>query len=192
MCRLKRAISCIILCVLIVSLCACGKENKSDDNAAIYGETIRGLEDNELFAIIETNASHPVLLVTSQVYDDGMGNQAAITCDVYYLVDGKIKNIGQIESFGTAYPIAYDKTGIYAASGHDMQCFVIDEKNGVIKLAEGIYEQIDENGSSTYTLEKDNETKVITEKEYYTAFEKYSEASIVSFSYGASDAANVK
>lgn len=34
--------------------------------------------------------------------------------------------------------------------------------------------------------------KVITEKEYYTAFEKYSEASIVSFSYGASDAANVK
>ena len=192
MCRLKRAISCIILCVLIVSLCACGKDNKSDDNAAIYGETIGGLEDNELFAIIETNASHPVLLVTSQVYDDGMGNQATITCDVYYLVDGKIKNIGQIQSFGTAYPIAYDKTGIYAASGHDMQCFEIDEKNGVIKLAEGIYEQIDENGSSTYTLEKDNETKVITEKEYYTAFEKYSEASIVSFSYGASDAANVK
>ena len=87
MCRLKRNILGSILCVLIVSLCVCGKENKSDDNA-----------------------SHPVLLVASQVYDDGMGNQAAIACDVYYLVDGKIKNIGQIESFGTAYPIAYDKT----------------------------------------------------------------------------------
>ena len=46
-----------------------------------------------------------------------------------------------------------------------MQCFEIDEKDGVIKLAEGIFEQIDE---------------------------KYREASIVSFSYGASDAANVK
>lgn len=87
MCRLKRTISGIILCALIVSLCACGKENKNDDNAAIYGEI---------------NAFYPVLLVTSQVYDDGMGNQATITCDVYYMVDGKIKNIGQIESFGTA------------------------------------------------------------------------------------------
>ena len=76
MCRLMRTISCIILCALIVSLCACGKDKKSDDNAAIYGETIGGLEDNELFAIIETNATHPVLLVTSQVYDDGMGKQA--------------------------------------------------------------------------------------------------------------------
>ena len=79
----------------------------------------------------------------------------------------------------SAYPIAYDKTGIYAASGHDMQCFEIDEKNGVLKLAEGIYEQIDENGNSTYTLEKDNETKVITEKEYYTVFEKYASYFVV-------------
>lgn len=85
MCSLKRTISCIILCALIVSLCVCGNENKSEDNAAIYGETIGRLEDNELFAIIEINASHPVLLVTSQVYDDGMGNQAAITCDVILL-----------------------------------------------------------------------------------------------------------
>lgn len=102
MCRLKRNILGSILCVLIVSLCVCGKENKSDDNA-----------------------SHPELLVTSQVYDDGMGNQAAIACDVYYLVDGKIKNIGQIESFGTAYPIAYDKTGIYAVSGHIRTCVAV-------------------------------------------------------------------
>lgn len=188
MCRLKRIISYYVLCALIISVCACGKENKSENNAALYGETIGGLEDNELFAIVETNASLPVLLVTSQVYDDGMGNQAAITCDVYYMVDGKIKTIGQIESLGTAYPIAYDKTGIYAASGHDMQCFEIDEKNGVIRLAEGIYEQMDENGSTAYTLEKGNETTVITEEEYYKAFEKYSEASVVSFSYGASDA----
>lgn len=192
MCRLKRTISCIILCALIVSLSGCGTENKSDDNAAIYGETIGGLDDNELFAIIETNAFHPVLLVTSQVYDDSMGNQAAITCDVYYIVDEKIKNIGQIKSFGTAYPIAYDKTGIYAASGHGMQCLEIDEKNGVIRLEEGNYELIGEDGKSTYMLEKCNEIKEITEKEYYTAFEKYSEAVIVSFSYGASDTVNVK
>ena len=39
-------------------------------------------------------------------------------------------------------------------------------------------------------MEKGDETKAITEEEYYTTFEKYSDATIVSFSYGASDAGN--
>ena len=163
--KAKKFISYMALCVLIFSLCACGE--KGSENAAIYGETVGGLEDNELFAIIDTNASLPVLLVTSQVYNDGLGNQAALNCDVYYLIDKEVKNIGTIESMGTAYPIAYDETGIYAASGHDMQRFEI-EKSGLIRLAEGIYEQFDKSGNA--------------------AFEKYSNATIVNFSYGASDA----
>ena len=105
--KAKKFISYMALCVLIFSLCACGE--KGSENAAIYGETVGGLEDNELFAIIDTNASLPVLLVTSQVYNDGLGNQAALNCDVYYLIDKEVKNIGTIESMGTAYPIAYDE-----------------------------------------------------------------------------------
>ena len=101
------------LCVLIFSLCACGE--KGSENAVIYGETVGGLEDNELFAIIDTNASLPVLLVTSQVYNDGL-EIGDLYCDVYYLIDKEVKNIGTIESMGTAYPIAYDETGIYLAS----------------------------------------------------------------------------
>lgn len=106
--KAKKFISYMALCVLIFSLCACGE--KGSENAAIYGETVGGLEDNELFAIIDTNSSLPVLLVTSQVYNDGLGNQAALNCDVYYLIDKEVKNIGTIESMGTAYPIAYDET----------------------------------------------------------------------------------
>lgn len=147
--KAKKFISYMALCVLIFSLCACGE--KGSENAAIYGETVGGLEDNELFAIIDTNASLPVLLVTSQVYNDGLGNQAALNCDVYYLIDKEVKNIGTIESMGTAYPIAYDETGIYAASGHDMQRFEI-EKSGSLRLAEGIYEQFDESGNAAYTM----------------------------------------
>ena len=116
-----------------------------------------------------------------------LGNQAALNCDVYYLIDKEVKNIGTIESMGTAYPIAYDETGIYAASGHDMQRFEI-EKSGSLRLAEGIYEQFDESGNAAYTMKKGEETDVITEEEYYAAFEKYSNATIVNFSYGASDA----
>ena len=123
--KTKKVVSCFVLCVLIFSLCACGKESK--DNADIYGETIGGLEDNELFVTIDTNAPLPVLLVTSQVYDEGTGKQAALDCDVYYLVDKEVKNIGSIESMGTAYPISYDETGIYTASGHAMQRFEVDK-----------------------------------------------------------------
>lgn len=150
--KTKKFISYMALCVLIFSLCACGE--KGSENAAIYGETVGGLEDNELFAIIDTNASLHVLLVTSQVYNDGLGNQAALNCDVYYLIDKEVKNIGTIESMGTAYPIAYDETGIYAASGHDMQRFEI-EKSGSLRLAEGIYEQFDESGNAAYTMKKE-------------------------------------
>ena len=184
--KVKKVVSCFVLCVLIFSLCACGKESK--DNADIYGVTIGGLEDNELFVTIDTNAPLPVLLVTSQVYDEGTGKQAALDCDVYYLVDKEVKNIGSIESMGTAYPISYDETGIYTASGHAMQRFEV-EKSGTLKLAEVINEQFDENGNAAYTMTKENETKTISEEDYYAAFEKYSNATIVSFAYGASDAA---
>ena len=170
-------------------MCACGKDRGigSTDND-VYEETIGGLEDNELFAMIDTNAPLPVLLVTSQVFDDGTGKQASIACDVYYPIDKEVKNIGTIESMGTAYPISYDETGIYTASGHAMQRFEV-EKSGTLMLAELINEQFDENGNATYTVTKENETRTISEEEYYDAFEKYINAVVVSFAYGASDAA---
>lgn len=74
--KVKMAVSCFILCMFILSLCACGKER--EDDSAVYEETIGGLENNELFVIIDTNTPLPVLLVTSQVYDDGTGKQASM------------------------------------------------------------------------------------------------------------------
>lgn len=184
--KAKKVVSCFILCALIFSVCACGSEDQ--DTTAVYGKTIGGLEDNELFVTIDTNAPLPVLLVTSQVYDDDTGNQAALQCDVYYLVDKEVKKIGTLESLGTAYPISYDETGIYTASGHAMQRFEIDQ-SGTMKLAEVIQAQFDENGNAAYTMTKDDETKTISEEDFYSSFEKYSNATVVSFAYGASDAA---
>ena len=178
--------SCIVFCMLAALLCSCGNKNKSDDYAQIYESTIGGLEDDELFAIVEINVSSPVLLVTSQAYEDGLGNQASIFCDVYYPIDGEAKNAGMIESLGTAYPLSYDKNGIYAASGHDLQRFEIDEKTGAALLAERVYEKFDANGNAVYTLEKEGNTEAITEMEYFKAFEAYSQATVVNFSYGAS------
>lgn len=69
-----------------------------------------------------------------------------------------------------------------------MQRFEV-EKSGTLMLAELINEQFDENGNATYTVKKENETRTISEEEYYNIFEKYSNATVVSFAYGASDAA---
>ncbi len=91
--KVKKIVSCFIFCALIFSLCACGKERKtgSTDNE-VYEETIGSLEDNELFAMIDTNAPLPVLLVTSQVFDDGTGKQASMrlpvtVCSVLRLIN---------------------------------------------------------------------------------------------------------
>lgn len=184
--KAKKIVSCFMLCAFLFSLCACGKESK--DPAAVYEKTIAGLKDDELFVMIDTNAPLPVLLVTSQAYDDGTGKQAAIACDVYYLVDKEVKKIGTIESMGTAYPVSYDNTGIYTASGHAVQRYEVEE-SGTLTLAEGILEQFDENGNASYTMTTGNETKTISEEDYYTAFEKYSNAAVVGFAYGASDGA---
>lgn len=134
MSKLNRVVLVLCVCFAAFTLYACGKEPAGSSNEAIYGKTVGGLQDDELFAVIEAGAASPILLVTSQVYDDGHGNRAAVACDVYYVTGGEVKKIGVIESSGTAYPIAYDKEGIYAASGQEIQRFRINEKNGGIEL----------------------------------------------------------
>lgn len=187
---LEKAVWCLVLGVLAFSACACGREGKGATHAALYGDFIGKLGDEELFAIVEAGASSPILLVTSKVYDDGRGNQAAMKCDVYYRVDGKVEKAGTLESQGTAYPVSFDGTGLYAASGHGMQRFQISEKDGGLILAEGVYEQIDKKGDSVYTMEKRENKKTIAEEEYLLFMEQYGEASVVSFAYGASDQAH--
>lgn len=179
----KRIILSILIGALTVLAAACGKTNKNE----VYGPTIADLEDEELFTIIETNAKSPILLVTDQVCDDGIGNNhAAIYCDIYYVTDGEVKNIGTVESFGTAYPISYDKSGIYVGSGHEARRFEINELEGSLKLTEGVYETFDANESAAYTRETGEHTETITAEEYLSVIETYGKATVVNFGYGAS------
>lgn len=155
----------------------------SSEYADIYGEVIANLKENELFAIIETNAPLPVLLVTSEdmTFDDISGERATLWCDVYYPVDGIVKQIGLASSSGTAYPIAYDKTGIYEAGGHGMHRYEIDCQNSEMKIAEAVYVEYDEDANESYYMEENGDVREITEEEYLTVWEKYKEAFVVSF-----------
>ena len=140
-----------------------------------------GQEENGYSATIEIGASAPVTLVASQVYEDGFGHQVSIDCAVYYMVDGERKKIGQVLSGGTAYPIAYDEKGIYAASGHELVRYVVDENLGVLRAEEILREKFDENSDIVYTHQVDDEIWVITEEEYLEEYRKYPAGQVVNF-----------
>ena len=181
----KRTITIIFMGLLVCIVCACGKKN--DDNEAL-GTLIAGLGDDELFAIVDVGAKHSVLLTSDKTYNDGNGNQASIFCEVYYEgEDGEAKMIGILESLGTAYPIACDKSGLYTAGGHEVQHYEVN-KAGLLVMTEGVYEIYDENGTATYTRETTDGIEIITEEEYMAMVEAYGEAEVVNFRYGATDA----
>lgn len=185
MAGIKKCITVVLAGILICMAFACGK--KTDDIEAL-GKVIAGLGDDDLFAIVEIGAKHPVLLTSDQTYDDKNGNQASIFCDVYYEgEDGEAKKIGTLESLGTAYPIAYDKSGLYTAGGHEVRRYEVD-KAGFLVMAEGVYEIYDETGTAAYTRETTGGTETITEKEYIAMVEAYGKATVVNFRYGATDA----
>lgn len=167
--------------VLVLTLSSCGKKEQNEE----IRKVIAALDDDALFAIIETKAKRPVLLVTDTFYDSGNGYQASISCDVYYPIDGEAQKIGSLQSMGTAYPIAFDKTGMYAGDGHTVLRYEIDKEGNLI-LAEGIYETFDEEGNASYTKEKDGEATESTEEEYLSMVDAYGKAEIVNFKYGAS------
>lgn len=180
-------INIILMAAIIVSsLSACGKTAGEDgsDIFGVYGDTVAGLEGQKYYAVVETNAENPVLLVTNSCYDDEKGNQVSMDATVYYEVDGVVKNIGMVNSLGTAYPIAYDKTGIYAGGGHGMQRYEIDEAGG-LTLAEGAYVTYDEDGNASFAIEDYGSVTVSSEEEYQKIWDKYESATVVNFTSSA-------
>ena len=170
-------ISCLSI-LLALSILACGKSGREE--YGVYGDTVAGFEEQRFFAIVETNAENMVLLVTDSCYEDEKGNRVSIDAEVYYEVDGVVKNIGMVNSLGTAYPIAYDKTGIYVGGGHGAQRYEI-EKEGELKLAEGAYVSYDEGGNAFFAVEEAGNTESASEEEYQQIWEKYEKAEVVNF-----------
>ncbi len=178
----KKFLPYLVLMWGVCLLWGCAKQ----DNGDIYGDTIAGLGDEELFALVETEAKQSVLLVTDSYYEDGNGNQAAIWCEVYYEIGGEVKKVGALSSSGTAYPIAYDKMGLYAGGNHGLGRYVIDEEKGELVLEDHILVSYTENGDASFTRENEGEVQEITEEEYNLLWEAYGKAAVVDFHYGAS------
>ncbi len=151
----------ILICICVT---ACGKKQVENP----YGNIIGGLGDAYAYAFLVMDYDYNILVTSDMIYDEGTEKQASICCDVYYYSSGEAKNIGSIESEGTAYPLSFSKSGIFAASGNGIEKYVISEKDGSLYL----------------------EKETSSTEEYEELLNEYSESQIIHFSYGASGCLN--
>ena len=160
---------------------------KSAENELLYGNTIAALDDQTQFALVDIGLDHAVLFTTEQCYTYDTGVQAALDCHVYYVIDGSVKDLGSVESEGTAYPVSYGQSCIYTAGNHSVSKYVIDEMTYQLICEQKDEVSYDADGNVSYIRSYPgmDKEKSSTEKAYNEAMEAYSQAVPVSFSYGA-------
>ena len=163
---------------------------KSAENELLYGNTIAVLDDQTQFALVDIGLEHAVLFTTEQSYTYDTGVQAALDCHVYYVIDGSVKDLGSVESEGTAYPVSYGQSCIYTAGNHSVSKYVIDEMTYQLICEQKDEVSYDADGNVSYIRSYPgmDKEKSSTEKAYNEAMEAYSQAVPVSFSYGADGA----
>ena len=160
---------------------------KSAENASLYGNTIAGLDDQTQFALVDIGLEHDVLFVTEQSYTYDTGVQVTLDCHVYYVIDGSVKDLGSVESEGTAYPVSYGQGCIYTAGNHSVSKYVIDKMTYQLICEQKDEVSYDADGNVSYIRSYPgmDKEKSSTEKAYNEAMEAYSQAVPISFSYGA-------
>lgn len=160
---------------------------KSAENELLYGNTIAALDDQTQFALVDIGLEHDVLFVTEQSYTYDTGIEAALYCQVYYSIDGSVKDLGSVESEGTAYPVSYGQGCIYTAGNHSVSKYVIDETTYQLICEQKDEVSYDADGNVSYIRSYPgmDKEKSSTEKAYNEAMEAYSQAVPISFSYGA-------
>lgn len=161
---------------------------KSAENELLYGNTIAALDDQTQFALVDIGLEHDVLFVTEQSYTYDTGIEAALYCQVYYSIDGSVKDLGSVESEGTAYPVSYGQGCIYTAGNHSVSKYVIDETTYQLICEQKDEVSYDAEGNASYIRTLPGKGKSSTEADYDQAMEIYHEAEPVSFSYGADGA----
>lgn len=126
--------------------------NVQKDIFESYDEIISLLDKGNAYAIVKVyGLDEDVLMITEGTYDYGDGNMAAIDASLYRNDNGQVKNIGNVFSSGTAYPISLDKDGrIYSGGNHEVSVEVISEETQAVMSQIYAYETFDENENTTY------------------------------------------
>ena len=148
----------------------------------MYDSVISNLSADQYYAFAGVAEDYDVLLVTDGVYDYD-GTTAAIDATIYGLdADGKVIEIGSVESDGTAYPLSVYEDYLMFGGNHHMAMVFVDNGNMVTK--KDADEVFDEEGNVTYYLfDYDNhfEGEVEDDSELVSMYDAFGEAIIINF-----------
>ena len=88
-----------------------------------------------------------------------------------------------IAGSGTAYPIRYDKNGIYVTGGHFAAYYGVDWEKAELVLMEYAAETFDEDGNATYLYAADGKTERSVEDNGYLValYDRYEKGELVGF-----------
>lgn len=94
-----------------------------------------------------------------------------------------MKEIGTVESLGTAYPVRYDENWIYAAGGHFAAQYAVDDSQKQLVAVKYANENFDTDGNASYTyFDSENGEQETQDPSYFeNMFEIYEKAKIVNF-----------
>ena len=126
--------------------------NITRDTFESFDEIISLLDKGNAYAIVKVYGLDEDLLVIAEgAYDNLDGNMASIEASVYRNDNGTVRNVGNVYSNGTAYPISLDSEGrIYSGGNHEVSISAISEETGAIMSMVYAYETFDENQNVTY------------------------------------------
>ncbi len=172
-------------------------ETPAGQGLAGFGELIASLAETERYALWQNKEGEELLLVTDMTYQIDETDNAALYCDIYGIREGRTRYLGTVYSTGTAYPISWDETGIYAAGGHFVEKYVPGEIDSLI-LADGVRyifneecyrmlqdaaveENFTENGDSIYTAKGESLSEEEGEAALMALFEEYNNAEVIDF-----------
>lgn len=138
-----------------------------------YWAGIEGLSDGE--------KAYPILLATDGVYDNRDGNTAAVYAALYCLTEDGMKEIGEVSSGGTAYPLSYDKEGIYLNGNHNGNRCVIDTKTWELTVAEGVEVVYGSDGDEAYYATSNGEVRDSDMEEFEAFWGKHADTVVMNF-----------
>lgn len=169
--------------VFLITGCASSEKGVSGLTTH-YNDIISGLAENQYYAYAELEGlTYPVLLVTDGVFDFDQETQASFFCDVYYIKSDEPVLLKTVTSEGTAYPISYDKEGIYTAGHHYTAKYNVDEATCELVTVEyAIEEFAKDTGDEMYFYTMNGVTEQTADRTALDSlFEKYENAAVVNF-----------
>lgn len=142
------------------------------------------VEAGQSYAYIEfRHAAAPVLLITDGTYGYN-GLEASFNSVVYGRdKDGNWQELGLVAGSGTAYPLRYDKDGIYVTGGHFAAHYSVDWEEMVLVREEYAKETFDESGNVTHVYARDGKKERSVEDNSYLValLDRYEKAGLVGF-----------